>query len=310
MTTAKINVNPINASNNIDPVFADEEVQRFDADSYKEKYGDRWKKLATTVRDVVQPDGTIIREYVIEDPSLLDQLSDDEDNIKSNIMSNIQNSSSISSANGHEQSQLNNRGHDDYEKKLNNNLDSLANVLNNKKVNSNNNNNTKFNTVGNSSSYDLQLLNNQNANHHQSANHTIHNFEHQNGSFNININSSNSNKQNEMNNLDDKNEIRLNKYFQPIHSNITSPTNTLLKNNNRNNNSNNNNNNLFGSSASKSLNLPSTNTTQTGKSVKDEEFDKEVEIIHEQGSLFEFIILKNLIFVLVYSKVMEFFFYF
>ena len=57
----------------------DEEVQRYEADSYKLKYGDRWKKLASSVRDVVQPDGTIIREYVIEDPGLLDELSENED---------------------------------------------------------------------------------------------------------------------------------------------------------------------------------------------------------------------------------------
>lgn len=57
----------------------DEDVQRYEADSYKQKYGDRWKKLASSVRDVVQPDGTIIREYVIEDPAMLDNLSEDDD---------------------------------------------------------------------------------------------------------------------------------------------------------------------------------------------------------------------------------------
>lgn len=57
----------------------DEEVQRFDADSYRQKYGDRWKKYASMVRDVVQPDGTIIREYVIEDPTVLEQLSDEDE---------------------------------------------------------------------------------------------------------------------------------------------------------------------------------------------------------------------------------------
>ena len=69
----------------------DEDVQRFEADSYREKYGDRWKKLASSVRDVVQPDGSIVREYVIEDPSLLDQLSDNDD-LKS-IIDNSQNTS-------------------------------------------------------------------------------------------------------------------------------------------------------------------------------------------------------------------------
>jgi hypothetical protein len=68
-----------NHQDSFDSIFIDEDVQRFDADSYKEKYGDRWKKLATTVRDVVQSDGTIIREYVIDDPSMLEQLSDGEE---------------------------------------------------------------------------------------------------------------------------------------------------------------------------------------------------------------------------------------
>jgi hypothetical protein len=66
------------STNRLDQVFIDDEVQRFDADSYRQKYGERWKRLATSVRDVLQNDGTIIREYVIEDPSLLDQLTDDE----------------------------------------------------------------------------------------------------------------------------------------------------------------------------------------------------------------------------------------
>jgi hypothetical protein len=52
----------------------DDEVKRFDAESYHQKYGDRWKKFASTIRDVPQPDGSIIREYVIDDPSELDQL--------------------------------------------------------------------------------------------------------------------------------------------------------------------------------------------------------------------------------------------
>lgn len=56
----------------------DDDVQRYEADSYKLKYGDRWKRLASSVRDVRQADGTVIREYVIEDPSLLDNLSEDE----------------------------------------------------------------------------------------------------------------------------------------------------------------------------------------------------------------------------------------
>lgn len=60
--------------------YEDEDVQRYEADSYKLKYGDKWKKLASSVRDVIQPDGTIVREYVIEDPSMLDTLSDHNEN--------------------------------------------------------------------------------------------------------------------------------------------------------------------------------------------------------------------------------------
>jgi len=62
-----------------DDAYEDEDVQRYEADSYKLKYGDKWKRLASSVRDVLQPDGTIIREYVIEDPSMLDTLSDNND---------------------------------------------------------------------------------------------------------------------------------------------------------------------------------------------------------------------------------------
>ncbi len=62
----------------LDDNFYDDDVQRYEADSYKLKYGDRWKRLASSVRDVRQTDGTVIREYIIDDPSLLDNLSEDE----------------------------------------------------------------------------------------------------------------------------------------------------------------------------------------------------------------------------------------
>lgn len=48
-----------------DHIYQDEEVLRYDADPYRAKYGDKWKKLATCVRDVPQEDGSIIREYVV-----------------------------------------------------------------------------------------------------------------------------------------------------------------------------------------------------------------------------------------------------
>lgn len=78
-------------------IFDEDEVEKYDADTYRQKYGDKWKKFASTVRDVVQPDGTIIREYVIEDPSLLDQLSEDEE--KSNKIEPVGKQTSKSCAN-------------------------------------------------------------------------------------------------------------------------------------------------------------------------------------------------------------------
>ncbi|CAF0759359.1 unnamed protein product [Brachionus calyciflorus] len=61
-------------------IFDEDDVERYDADTYRQKYGDRWKKFASSVRDVVQPDGTVVREYVIEDPTLLEQLSEEDEN--------------------------------------------------------------------------------------------------------------------------------------------------------------------------------------------------------------------------------------
>jgi hypothetical protein len=83
--------------------FDDDDVERYDADTYKQKYGEKWKKFASTVRDVVQSDGTVIREYVIEDPGLLDTLSDDENYNLKNKSTNKNNcavtsSSSLSSS--------------------------------------------------------------------------------------------------------------------------------------------------------------------------------------------------------------------
>jgi hypothetical protein len=66
-------------NNILEQLFEDDDVQRYDADAYRIKYGDKWKQFASSVRDIPQPDGTIIREYVIEDPSLLEQLSEDDE---------------------------------------------------------------------------------------------------------------------------------------------------------------------------------------------------------------------------------------
>jgi hypothetical protein len=58
--------------------YDENDVLRYDADLYHQKYGNKWKKFASSVRDVKQEDGSIIREYLIEDPSLLEELSDDD----------------------------------------------------------------------------------------------------------------------------------------------------------------------------------------------------------------------------------------
>ena len=97
------------SGDDLDEIFVDEDVQRFDADSYRRRFGDKWKKLASSVRDVVQSDGTIIREYVIEDPSLLEQLSDgDDDNNNNNNNNNI--NDDTDSQHHHQKTNNNNSG--------------------------------------------------------------------------------------------------------------------------------------------------------------------------------------------------------
>lgn len=44
-----------------DEQFYDDDIQRFDADTIRNRYGDNWKNLATNVREVTQPDGSIIK---------------------------------------------------------------------------------------------------------------------------------------------------------------------------------------------------------------------------------------------------------
>lgn len=58
--------------------YDENDVMRYDADLYHQKYGNKWKRFASSIRDVKQEDGSIIREYLIEDPSLLEELSDDD----------------------------------------------------------------------------------------------------------------------------------------------------------------------------------------------------------------------------------------
>ncbi|CAF4159118.1 unnamed protein product [Rotaria sp. Silwood2] len=49
-------------------VFDDKTIQRFDAETIKNRYGNNWKNFASNVREIVQPDGSIIK-----DPTLLEQ---------------------------------------------------------------------------------------------------------------------------------------------------------------------------------------------------------------------------------------------
>jgi hypothetical protein len=74
-----INDESNSTNGHLNNVFENENVLRYDSYAYCKKYGEKWKQLANSVRDVPQEDGSIIREYVIEDPSLLEQLSEDED---------------------------------------------------------------------------------------------------------------------------------------------------------------------------------------------------------------------------------------
>jgi hypothetical protein len=47
--------------NNDDQLFADEQIQRYDADTIKHRYGDNWRNYASNVREIKQADGSIIR---------------------------------------------------------------------------------------------------------------------------------------------------------------------------------------------------------------------------------------------------------
>ncbi len=47
--------------NNDDQIFADEQIQRYDADTIKHRYGDNWRNYASNVREIKQADGSIVR---------------------------------------------------------------------------------------------------------------------------------------------------------------------------------------------------------------------------------------------------------
>lgn len=94
-TTSTTNIQSFYSAmqNDDEHLFNDEQIQRFDADTIRNRYGDNWKKYASNVREVTQPDGSIVKgnlnsfllyeiikmslfsiEYIIEDPSLLEEI--------------------------------------------------------------------------------------------------------------------------------------------------------------------------------------------------------------------------------------------
>lgn len=48
-------------SNNDEQLFADEQIQRYDADTIKHRYGENWRNYASNVREIKQADGSIVR---------------------------------------------------------------------------------------------------------------------------------------------------------------------------------------------------------------------------------------------------------
>lgn len=66
--TAKTSSQPFYSSmyNNDDQLFANEQIQRYDADTIKNRYGDNWRNYASNVREIKQPDGSILRgKYIM-----------------------------------------------------------------------------------------------------------------------------------------------------------------------------------------------------------------------------------------------------
>ncbi|CAF4497263.1 unnamed protein product, partial [Rotaria socialis] len=72
---------------NDDQLFANEQIQRYDADTIKNRYGDNWRNYASNVREIKQADGSIVREYIIEDPSLLKEIKPSLDSASSSSSS-------------------------------------------------------------------------------------------------------------------------------------------------------------------------------------------------------------------------------
>jgi len=46
---------------NDDQIFSNEQIQRYDADTIKHRYGDNWRNYASNVREIKQADGSIVR---------------------------------------------------------------------------------------------------------------------------------------------------------------------------------------------------------------------------------------------------------
>lgn len=42
-------------------LFADEQIERYDAETIKRRYGEHWRNYASNVREIKQADGSIIR---------------------------------------------------------------------------------------------------------------------------------------------------------------------------------------------------------------------------------------------------------
>lgn len=42
-------------------LFADEQIQRYDADTIKRRYGENWRNYASNMREIKQADGSIVR---------------------------------------------------------------------------------------------------------------------------------------------------------------------------------------------------------------------------------------------------------
>jgi hypothetical protein len=98
--------------NNDDHLFSDEQIQRYDADTIKHRYGDNWRNYASNIREIKQADGSIVRgknrfyhknyinifffssEYIIDDPNLLEEIKPPLDSTSSTTGSEDEHQSS------------------------------------------------------------------------------------------------------------------------------------------------------------------------------------------------------------------------